>query len=316
VTILETADFLKTHDDYLVLTHRRPDGDTIGCAASLTLGLRELGKRAFLLDNPQFTPRFAPYLEGLVCGEAGAHSTVVAVDIASEGLLAYGHESLAGRIALAIDHHGSNNLAAANRLVQADKAACGEIVYALLRAMGVTPTARIAEALYIAVSTDTGCFKYSNTSANTLRVAAELVDCGADIYPINKLFFDTKSLARLQLEARLTNSVELLAGGLVGVCTLPKEWVEELQVSEDDIDSISGFARSIEGVEIGVMVRSIEGGEGKISVRTGSRYNAAEICRALGGGGHAAAAGASVPGGIAAAKKAILDVLRGMGIPL
>jgi phosphoesterase RecJ-like protein len=316
MTTSEAAEFLLAHDDFLVLTHRRPDGDTIGCAAALTLALREAGKRAFILQNSQFTPRFAPYLQGLVCEAARDADTVVSVDIASAGLLAYGHEELAGRIALALDHHGSNNLPAPNRVVQGDKAACGEIVYDVIRAMGLRPTPRIADALYIAVSTDTGCFKYSNTSADTLRTAAALVDCGAKTYPINKVFFDTKSLARLQLEARLTTSVELLAGGLVGVCTLPDSWIAELGVTEDDIDSISGFARSIEGVEIGVMVREVQGGEGKISVRTGERYNASEICRVLGGGGHAAAAGASVPGGIEAAKKAVLDVLRGMGIKL
>lgn len=314
--ILEAADFLEKHDHYVILTHRRPDGDTTGCAVALALGLRELGKQAAIYENPQFTPRFAPYLAGLTCPGADADATVVSVDLASETLVPFGAEEIFPRVSLAIDHHGSNSLQVPNRLLQADKAACGEIVYALLRAMGVTPSRQIAEALYIAVSTDTGCFKYSNTSSNTLRVAADLVDCGADIYPINKLFFDTKSFARIQLEARLTEGLELYAGGLVGVCTMPKAWLEELSVSEDDIDSISGFARSIEGVEIGVMVREVEGGEGKISVRTGPDYNASEICRKLGGGGHAAAAGASVPGGIEPAKKAVLDVLRQMGVQL
>lgn len=314
--ILEAAEFLEKHDRYVILTHRRPDGDTTGCAAALALGLRALGKRACVLENPQFTERFRPYLEGLTCPSVQEGDTVVSVDLASATLLPCGAETLESRIALAIDHHGSNCLRVPNLLLQADKAACGEIVYALLRLLGVTPCKRTAEALYIAVSTDTGCFKYSNTSSNTLRVAADLVDCGADIYPINKLFFDTKSFARLQLESRLTAHLELLADGLVGVCTLPKAWLEELKISEDDIDSISGFARSIEGVEIGVMVREVENGEGKISVRTGPGYNASDICRRLGGGGHAAAAGASVPGGIGPARQAVLDVLRGMGVPL
>ena len=198
----------------------------------------------------------------------------------------------------------------------ADRAACGEIVYALLLELGAPVSKETAEALYVAISTDTGCFKYSNVTGNTLRVAAELIDLGADVAPINKIFFDTKTFARLKLEARLTAGMELYAGGMVGLCTLPQRWIDELSISEDDIDSISGFARSIEGVEIGIMIREVEGGMGKLSLRTSPRYDACALCQQLGGGGHAAAAGASVAGGIEGAKKAILDVLTQSGIRL
>lgn len=112
----------------------------------------------------------------------------------------------------------------------------------------------------------------------------------------------------------LTHSIELYAGGLVGLCTMPKSLLQELGISEDDVDSISGFARSIEGVEIGIMIREVEDGGGKISLRTSENYNASDLCRALGGGGHAAAAGATVPGGIAGARHAILSLLSQRGI--
>lgn len=313
MTRAEVCAFLRAHDDYVILTHRRPDGDTIGSAAALCLGLRAMGKRAGVLCNQQFTPRFAPFLAGLVCEGAEENATVISADIASTGLLSFDAEGLAHRIALAIDHHGTNSLTAP-KLVEADKAACGEIIFDLLTMLGVTVTKEMADCLYVAISTDTGCFKYSNTSAHTLHTAAALVEAGADTYPINKLFFDTKSFARLQLESRLTASMTLYAGGLVGLCSLPNSWLSELAVTEDDIDSISGFARSVEGVEIGIMLREVEGGNGKISLRTGPAYNAAELCGVLGGGGHAAAAGATVPGGIEGARCAILSVLRDRGI--
>lgn len=316
MTIHEAAQFLLTHDRYVILTHRRPDGDTAGCAVALCRGLRAIGKTAAVLDNPQFTKKLRPYVQPLICDAVQPDSTVISTDIASEGLLSFGAETLAPRIALVIDHHGSNSLPCENRLVLSDRAACGEIIYALLREMNAPIEKQTAEALYVAVSTDTGCFKYSNVSGNTLRVAADLIECGADVAPINKAFFDTKSFARLRLEARLTDSIELYAGGLVGVCTLPQSWIEELCVSEDDIDSISGFARSIEGVEIGVMIREVEGGMGKLSLRTSPNYDACVLCQQLGGGGHAAAAGATVEGGAEAAKKAILDVLSRSGIEL
>lgn len=316
MTRSEAAAFLKAHDGYLILTHRRPDGDTCGCAIALCRALRALGKTAAVYDNPQFTARFAPYLAGLTRGGIRPDDTLISVDLAADNLLPFGAEDTAGRIRLAIDHHGSHSLTAERCLLEADRAACGEIIFGLLCELGVQPDRAIADALYIAISTDTGCFRYSNVTGNTLRVAAELIDCGANIAPINKLFFDTKSFARLQLEARLTGSVELYANGTVGICTLPKAWLTQLHISEDDIDSISGFARSIEGVEIGVMIREVEGGMGKISLRTGPAYDAAALCSELGGGGHAAAAGCSVAGGIDAAKAAILDVLRRSGVAL
>lgn len=313
MTRAECAACLLGHDRYVILTHRRPDGDTIGSAAALCRGLRSLGRQAWVLRNPQFTPRFAPYLEGLVCDSIPENACVVSVDIAADSLLPL-VEGLPARWALGIDHHNHAELSADQLLQEPDKAACGEIIFALLELMEVPMDKAMAEALYVALSTDTGCFKYANTTENTFLVVSRLLALGADIFPINKVFFDTKSMGRLQLEAYLTEHMELLADGLVGICTMPQALLEKLAVNEDDIDSISGFPRSVEGVEIGVMIREVEHGEGKISVRTGRDYDASELCRQLGGGGHAGAAGASVPGGIEAARAAVLEVLKRKGI--
>ena len=315
MTRTEFCAFLRGHDNFVILTHRRPDGDTIGSAAALCRGLRQLGKTAFVLTNEQFTPRFGPFLDGLTCDALPAGATVISADIASEGLLSFDAVRLQLMPVCAVDHHGSNSLACP-KLVEADKAACGEIVYAVLTELGVTVTKQIAECLYTAISTDTGCFKFSNTTANTHRTAAALIAAGADVYPINKLFFDTKSFARLRLEAKLTDTMEFYAGGAVGVCMMPKSLLAEFTVTEDDLDSISGFARSIEGVRIGIMIREVEDGLGKISLRTEAPYDASAICQRLGGGGHAAAAGASVPGGIEGAKAAILQALQDSGVKL
>ena len=314
MTKAETAAFLREHDNYCILTHRRPDGDTIGSSAALCLALRALGKTAWLLRNPQFTPRFAAVLGGLVCESVPDGATVVSVDVAAPDLLPIGQEALAERVELVIDHHARSSVPAPRRLVEAERAACGEIVFGLTEVLGIGLTARMAEAIYIAVSTDTGCFQYSNTTADTLRIAAACVDAGAQIYPINKTFFGTKSFARLQLESRLTGSVELYADGKVALCALPQAWLDELGVGEDDVDSISGFPRAIEGVELGIMIRDVEDGKGKLSLRTSGTYDACKLCQELGGGGHAAAAGATVAGGIEGAKRAILDVLRRKGI--
>ena len=130
MTRAEFCAFARAHDNFVILTHRRPDGDTIGSAGALCLGLRQLGKTAFVLTNEQFTPRFDPFLDGLVCEALPAGATVISADIASEGLLSFDAVRMGLTPVCAVDHHGSNSLACP-KLVEADKAACGEIVHAL-----------------------------------------------------------------------------------------------------------------------------------------------------------------------------------------
>ena len=313
LTLNEVAQWLLKEDRYLILTHRRPDGDTIGSAVALCRGLRSLGKEAWILDNPQFTPKYAPFLEGLIVGEVPAESRILSVDIASEGLLPFNAVELADAVELLIDHHGSNSGFAQTGYVDSTAAACGEIILELLSCMEVEPDPSIGEALYVAISTDTGCFRYSNTTANTLMSAATCKNWGADTFTINRVFFMTKRPARLKLEAYLTNTTEFYSSGKVAVSVIPNSVRGELDLTQDDIDDISGFGREIEGVEVAVMIRQETEG-GKISVRTSPRCDASAICGKLGGGGHKAAAGATVPGGIEEAKAAVLRVLAEMGL--
>ena len=342
ISLAEAADFLLAHDDYLLLSHRRPDGDTAGSCAALCRALRALGKRAWVYPNPQFTPRFAPYLEGLLAQSptpncsgaqcapqapasdkvfplrgwrpeepdapgsrlAAGRFTLVSCDIASRGLFPFGMEDAA--VDLAIDHHGTNDGFAARTLVDGGAAACGELLTGLIPALGVRLDKPMAEALYVAIATDTGCFRYSNVTAATLRAAAACVDAGAEIFPINRVFFEIKRRPRLALEAWLVEHMEYYAGGRVAVSAIPQALMDKLKLTEDDIDDISGFGRTVEGVQIAVMLREVEQGMGKASVRTSPEYDAARICRRLGGGGHPAAAGASLPGGLPAIREAVL----------
>ena len=307
-TIHEASRWLLERDDFLILTHRRPDGDAVGSAIALCLGLRQLGKRAYIWANPQFTQRYAQRLTGLTT-EAKT-GTLVAVDLATEGLLPPGGEDFAGKTQLCLDHHPSNTGYAAETLVEAQCAGCGEIIWELLETWQIPISKEMAEAVYIAISTDSGCFRFSNTTARTLHTAARCVEHGAEIFPINREFFEVKTRGRLRLEARLTEQMEFYANGTVAIACLPQEWVEELGVSEDDLDSISGFPRTIDGVLVGVMIRNSEPGKAKMSVRTAPGYNASAYCAHLGGGGHAAAAGAAIPGTLEDGKQAILQVLR------
>lgn len=315
MTNRETIDFLKAHDNYLILNHRSPDGDAVGSAAALCLGLRQLGKQAAVWKNPETTERFLPYLAGLETETVPEGATILSVDLATEGLLPRNGAELAGKTVLSIDHHMSNEGYAQMTNVQPECAACGELLLEVLKGLGPV-TKPMAEALYLAISTDTGCFQYSNVTGNTLRAAGELKDLGADTYPINKVMFGTKTISRLRLEAALTEGAEFYAGGRVCVCCLSRSTLKALGASEDDADGIAGFPRGIAGVEIGVMIREAKEGGSRLSLRTGEDYNASDICRELGGGGHRAAAGASLSGDMEEAKRLILLAISKQGLVL
>ena len=294
LTRTETAAFLAANDGFAVLTHRRPDGDTLGSAALLCRGLRQLGKVAYILENPEITPKYAPLHQGLTMPSIQEGDVLVAVDTASKGMLPEAFAHLADAIALRIDHHGTAESFTDWELVEPEAAACGEIVYGVLQELGVTLDEPMADVLYTAVSTDTGCFRYANTTANTFRVAADCAAVSKNLFIMNQMYFDTNSLGRLRLQGWMVENAIFLQGGKAVICALPKSVEEELGLSEDDMENISGFPRSIEGVKVAATIREDAPGKVKISVRAVPGCDAAAICAQFGGGGHKGAAGASM----------------------
>ena len=287
----ECAQFLLHHDNFCILTHARPDGDTIGSATALCISLRQLGKNAYVLENEEASPFLERCLLGLTVKEPGENDTLVCVDVASPHLLPGAHQKYLPRLALRIDHHFSAVSFTAEELVDSTSAACGEIIYDLITAMGAEMTKEIAWRLYIAISTDTGCFRYSNTTAHTYRVAAACADTGADLYPITQELFDTTSISELKLQNWMVEHAQFLCGGKAAVCAIPKSM--EDNVSKEDLEGISGFLRSIEGVKISATLREIEGGS-KVSIRAVPGFDASEVAQQFGGGGHKGAAGANL----------------------
>ena len=290
----ETARFLQEHDHFALVTHRRPDGDTLCSAALLCRGLRQLGKTAHVLYNPEVTEKYVPFLDGLTKETAEETDTVVTVDVASPNMLGNHFAHLQDKAALRIDHHGSATSFTPFELVEPETAACGEIVYGVLQEMGAVLDKPMAEALYTAVSTDTGCFRYANTTANTLRVAADCLEAGADTFGLNQILFETNSLGRLRLQGWLVENAIFLQSGKIAICALPKSKELELNLTEDDLENISGFPRSIAGVKIAATLRQESADTVKMSVRAVPGCDAAAICRKFGGGGHTGAAGASM----------------------
>lgn len=289
----EAADFFRAHDNYLILTHKSPDGDTLGCAAGLCLALHALGKTAALLRNEEVTETYRPYVDGLWAAENFAPDTVVSVDVATEELLPANAKPYASRVDLAIDHHPSHECFAKACCVQPERAACGEIIYEIAAAL-VPVDASIALPLYVAVSTDTGCFVYSNVTANTHRVAAALIETGFELPPVNKRLFRTKTKKRLALEGRLLGALEFFDDGRIVVVQLPLALQNELELTENDMDDISALGGQVEGTDCAITMKEKKSGEWKISLRTGARVNATAVCARFGGGGHRAASGCTI----------------------
>ncbi|MEG0765977.1 MAG: DHH family phosphoesterase [Pseudoflavonifractor sp.] len=305
----EAAALLAGQDQILILTHKRPDGDTIGCAAGLCAGLRRLGKSAFVLPNLDATSLLAPYLEGYLAAPDFIPDFVVSVDIAGRSL--FGENALpyleAG-IDLALDHHPSNEGFAKENCVDGSRAACGELIYDML-CLWAAPDKAAALPLYVALSTDTGCFMYANTSPATHRIAAALMETGIDYTAVNKRHFRTKSFKRLQLERMLTQQLELFDGGETAIVTVTLAMLAELNAKDEDSEDIAAFVAQVEGASAAVTIREVSDRECKMSVRTTVGLNASDICAQMGGGGHAGAAGCAVKVGVAEAKALVLAAI-------
>lgn len=308
LTIREAADRLRSMDHILLLTHRRPDGDTIGSAAALCLGLRQQGKTAYTAENAELTPRYASLLSGLTPPADFVPAAVVSIDIAAPDLVPDAMQPLLARLDLVIDHHPGNRLACPYRHIDGSAGACGEIIFDLLSLLGVSLTPGIAQALYVAVSTDTGCFQYSNTTGHSHRVAAACLEAGADAGTLNHVLFGVKSRPRLAAEALLTDTMRYEAGGQIALAVLRLADIQRLGATADDLDNIASLTRSIEGVDIGILVKETPYGC-KVSVRTGGS-DAAAIAGAVGGGGHLRAAGADYHGTLEDAVSLLLEKAR------
>ena len=287
----EAAGFLLSHDNFAILTHRRPDGDTMGSAAALCRGLRQLGKTAHVLENPDMTPRFAFLMEGLTKEAPGENDTIVSVDVASPGMLPKAFEIYKDRVALRIDHHESATSFTPEELVDGASASCAELVCDVITLLGIQMDRDIANAVYVGLSTDTGCFRFANTTAHSFLVASVCAQNGADIHGLNQKFFETNTLSKLRMQAWIVENMKVFGDGKFAIAPIPRAVEDLLGVTEDDMDNISSFPRTVEGICMAATLRQTKDGDTKMSVRAVPGYDASSVCAQFGGGGHKGAAG-------------------------
>lgn len=291
MTVNDAARWLAERDNFLILTHTRPDGDTLGSAAALCSALRGAGKRAFLYPNPEVTEKFRPFVTPFFGEKDHTPDHVVSVDIASRNLFPQGFE---GRVELAIDHHPSNSGFGENTLLDAQKAACGEIVLALIERLNGGVTKTEADLLYIAVSTDTGCFQYANVNEDTYLAAAHLARAGADTAGLSRLLFRTFSRAHLALEGAVYAGLRTFHRGEIAAAVVTLDMMRKAGATENDTDDIASLAGKLEGQQVSVTIRENDNGTSRVSLRSTKRVNVSEIAQRFGGGGHAMASGCTI----------------------
>lgn len=296
ITFQSAVNELKKADKILILTHINPDGDTLGSGYALLRALLQLGKRARLINGDRINEKYA-YLSEKLSEDNFEPEYIVSVDIAERKLLGQElSEKYGDRVNLAIDHHESSRRFAQMTYCEADSASCCEIVYLMIKELGAEIDGAIAGCIYTGCSTDTGCFKYSNVTPRTHKIAAELIEKGAPHSKINEIMFDTKTMNSLMFERMCLETLEIFAGGRVAVISVTGEMLEKCGVDKSALDSIKPLTRQIQGVEIGVTVKQEDSGAVGVSVRTGESYDASAICGHFGGGGHIRASGCELKG--------------------
>ena len=306
----KVAEILKEQDNILILVHAHPDGDTLGCGYSLCRSLLSLGKNAIVSCSDPIPPKYG-YLFDDIEEKIFDPDFIVAVDVADIKLLGKANEELyADKIDLCIDHHGSNRLYAKQTYLDASAAAACEILLQVIKELGAEITKKTADCIYTGLSTDTGCFRYSNVTPRTMIMGAEMIEKGASHADINTVMFDTKTKSYLELQRLCLEGLELHFDGKCSLITVTQEILRKSGSDESECDAIASLARQVEGVTVGATLRERTDGSFKVSLRTHAPVDASAICGKMNGGGHPRAAGCQLEGTLEEAKATLLKNIK------
>ncbi len=295
LSVSRAAELLMQRDNITLLCHRRPDGDTVGSAFALYYALKTLGKEVRVLcadPLPKLYDYLYPgYKPCRILYEPVEY--VVAVDVATAGMLGGLEERYGTMVDLCIDHHPSNSDYAAQTCLWSEAGACAEPVAAIIKAIGLPVSGRIAECIYTGLATDTGGFRYSNTSAGSMRLAAEIMESGVDTALLNTRIFESESKAKVLAEAAMMSALQFYADDRIAVMPVTLAVRAATGVTGEELEDVAGIPRKIEGVLLGITIKEHED-ECHISLRSKEPVNADEIAKVFGGGGHRFAAGCTI----------------------
>ncbi len=305
------------HDSFVILSHVRPDGDAIGSQLALGLALEAAGKKIRLInedglpDNLVFLPESQrielPPAEPLDVEVAIALDTATKPRLGDNAL----HAASKAKLWLNIDHHKSNPGYGDVNHIDSTSPATGQILYKLITALDLPMPDASRDAIYVAVSTDTGSFQYPSTTEETYLMAADLIRRGLDVGRINSLTYDHSPYRRVELMRALLNTLELTGEGRVAHWDLTMETREKLGLKPEDSEGLIDIIRGIDGVIVAIFFEELPDGKVRISMRSkDARVDACHICMEFGGGGHALAAGIRMAGPLSEAKERVLEAVK------
>jgi len=295
---------LRANDRFLVVSHENPDGDSLGSLLAATLALRQIGKDAVMyLSGDAPLPReyaFMPFDDlRRDVPEDMSERVLVAIDCAKADRIGPDPTPLmVAKLKLDIDHHHDNSRFGDVNLIVPEASSTGEVLRDVFRELGVELTSEIAEPLYIALVTDTGRFQYTNTTPKALRLAAELVEAGADVHAVFQQVYESVEFAKLKLLARALEGAQILEGGRIVVSVLLRNDFTDVGAPEAYSEGIIDYLRAVEGSELAVLIREPPRDDGspvrRVSLRSSvDELDVSAIARRFGGGGHRQAAGFS-----------------------
>jgi phosphoesterase RecJ-like protein len=304
----EIIDIFRGNDKFLILTHKSPDGDTLGTGFALCYFLRDMGKQANVVNSDSLPERYGFMYKGYEAQDFEPEY-IIAVDVADPQLLGSGLEKYKemGKVDLCIDHHISNREFAKQTYVDPQASAAALIMYEIFKYSGREISDLTAKCLYTGIATDTGCFKYENTTPRAHIACAELMAYNIDFAAVNRKMFDVKSRGRIEVEQKVINSMEYFFGGMCSMIVLTTQLIEDCGVDPAEFDGLASIPLQVEGVKIGITVKQRHENVYKISVRTTEELDASEFCKQFGGGGHIRASGCEIHGTLDEVKNILIE---------
>lgn len=295
-------------DNIRIIAHRSPDGDTLGSCFALCEVLNNMGKTAEVVCSDKVSDKLTILTDGKIeLIPSFTPDYTVSIDVATEELLGRAFLPYAKDIDCAIDHHYTNTHFAKKTILDGESSSLGEFLYYLLEQSGVEITQKAARLLYAAISSDTGCFKFSNTTPSTHIAAARLLQYGIETETLNKKLFDEASIDYIRFECEVINNMKLIDN--IVLLPVTKAMMEKHNIKEWETDGLAYLLRRIQGSEIGATLRESDE-KIRVSLRSFGNTNVAEIASKLGGGGHVKAAGCGIYGTLEEAQEKLLNVIK------
>ncbi len=308
-TAKQIANFLKDHNNYIIIPHRSPDGDCLGSSSALLLALRSLGKNAAIVLPSPISHRHEFIWDSSYEKVDFKCETAISVDVAADDMMLGLYEEIYQKAdyRICIDHHTTNPGFGSLNFVDGKAAAAGELVYQIIVELGVEMTKDIAERIFVSIADDTGAFQYSNTTARTHMIVSSLYDANIDSDSIMRKLFATHTVAELNLLKFVTARMEYHCGGKICTSYVDSEALIASGAEMSAADAWIGLTRAGEGIEVGMMFKLLSDNETRVSLRSNSYVDVSAVAQKFGGGGHVRAAGVTFCESYAEAKKKLLN---------